>query len=96
MCSYLITTAFYAYEMAVSSFLKGAIGLSPWWFQFASNILFEFELVLIISYAILFRRARADRRKYYDDVDRWFTTAGAWRREAVAFLREFFWLKRKP
>ena len=95
MCSYLTTSAFYAYEMAVNTFLNGAFGMTPWWFQFLSNILFEFELLLIIGYSLLFRRARADRKKYYADVDRWFAKAGSIKRGVADAVRAALFKARK-
>lgn len=80
MCSYLITTAFYAYMMALRRFSPEALLLSEWWFQLFSNILYELELIGITIYALLFRRAKADRRKFRADVDRWMDGMGAMRR----------------
>ena len=86
MCSYLITTAFYGYQIAVRSMMVEAFAMTGWWFQLISNVLFEAELLLIIGYALLFRKARAGRRKYYDDVDSWFAKAGAVKRGMSGFL----------
>jgi hypothetical protein len=91
-----VTTAFYAYEMAVNAFLRGAFGMTPWWFQLISNILFEVELLFILGYALLFRRAKANRKKYYSDVDGWFAKAGAAKRGLADILRQGFWQKKKP
>jgi len=90
MCSYLITTAFYAYQYWVSSFVQDAFGVSPWWYQLSSNVLFEAELLLIFVYALLFRRAKRDRVKYRKDYEGWLTHVGAAKRRAGEILRRIF------
>ncbi|MEE2692761.1 MAG: hypothetical protein VX640_14600 [Pseudomonadota bacterium] len=85
MCSYLITTAFYAYQIALKRFAPEALMMSGWWFELFSNILYEAELIGITVYALLFRRAKADRRKFRADVNRWFDGMSAMKQ---SLLRE--------
>lgn len=79
MWSYLATTLFYAYQFWISSFTTSALGMSGWWHQLLSNILFVCELLLISVYALLFRRAKRNKAKYRSDVDRWFKKAGSFK-----------------
>ncbi len=95
MCSYLTTTALYAYRLAMDTLMPGAFAMSPRAYQFTHNFMFFVELVLVIGYAFLYRRARANRAKYYADVDGWFAKAGAARRGAVAFVRRAISRERK-
>ncbi len=80
MCSYLITTAFYSYQVALYRYAPEALLMSGWWFELFSNILYEAELVGITIYSLLFRRAKTDRRRFQSDVDRWFDGMSAMRR----------------
>lgn len=80
MCSYLITTAFYSYQVALLRYAPEALLMSGWWFELFSNILYEAELVGITIYSLLFRRAKTDRRRFQSDVDRWFDGMSAMRR----------------
>lgn len=76
MWVYLTTTLFYAYKIWVTSFTDDAFGISGWWYQFLSNILFASVLLLIIGYAIIYRRAQRNKKKYRADVKRGFEKAG--------------------
>jgi len=71
MLSYLASTGFYAFRTAVDIFPGEFFGMSRWWYELISNLLFELELILIIVYALLHRRARADRRQFRQDAARW-------------------------
>lgn len=83
MVSYLASTAFYAFRGAVEAFPVDAFGMSVWWYALASNFLFALELAFIIAYALLHRRARADRRKFRSEVEQWFARAAERRRGSV-------------
>jgi hypothetical protein len=80
MLSYLTSTSFFAFRSAVVALPIDAFGMSEWWYELISNILFELELLFIIIYAMLFRRARADRRKFRVDTARWIEKAAEMRR----------------
>ena len=71
MLSYLASTSFYAFRGAVSALPIDAFGMSEWTYELISNILFELELAFIVVYSLLFRRARADKRKFRADVEDW-------------------------
>lgn len=71
MLSYLASTSFYAFRAAVAALPIDAFGMSEWTYELISNILFELELAFIVVYSVLFRRARADRRKFRADVEAW-------------------------
>ncbi len=71
MLSYLTSTTFFAYRGGVALLPIDAFGMSEWWYALISNILFELELIFIVAYALLFRRAKADRRKFRTDSARW-------------------------
>ena len=71
MLSYLASTCFFAFRSAVGVFPIDAFGMSEWWYELISNVLFELELLFIIIYALLYRRARTDRRKFKTDSTRW-------------------------
>lgn len=75
MLSYLASTSFYAFRSAVLAFPIHPFGMSEWWYELISNVLFELELIFITVYAILFRRARADNRKFRTEVAQWFSRA---------------------
>lgn len=96
MCSYLISTAFYAFRMLAGTLPVQPFGMSTWTYELISNILFGVELALIIVYGLLYKAARIDRKQYYERIDRWFEKAGAFRRNAASFLRNLFLSKRKP
>ena len=87
MWSYLATTLFYAYQFWISSFATNAFGMSPWWHQLISNILFACELLLITLYAFLFRRAKKDTAKYRSDVESWFKKADEVKKAVKGFKR---------
>ena len=71
MLSYLASTSFYAFRSAVAVLPVDAFGMSPWWYQLISNMLFELELIFIVLYAYLYRRARADKKKFRSDAEQW-------------------------
>jgi hypothetical protein len=71
MLSYLASTSFYAFRSAASALPIDAFGMSEWTYELISNILFELELAFIVVYSLLFRRARADKRKFRADVEDW-------------------------
>lgn len=75
MLSYLASTSFYGFRGAVSAFPIQAFGMSEWWYELISNVLFELELIFIAGYAFLYRRARADKRKFRTEVAHWFERA---------------------
>jgi hypothetical protein len=72
MLSYLASTSFYAFRGAVSALPIDAFGMSEWTYELISNILFELELAFIVVYSLLFRRARADKRRFRAEVENWF------------------------
>ncbi|MEM8935739.1 MAG: hypothetical protein AAGC77_04970 [Pseudomonadota bacterium] len=80
MWSYLVSTSFYVFQLWVVSISTSPFGMSPWAFQLISNILFGCELLLIFSYSILRRYAKANRMKYRSDVEDWFEKAGEMKR----------------
>lgn len=69
MCSYLATSAYYFTQYVVSYYVPTAIAMSSWWFFLFSNVLFAAELLFVIVYAILRRRAQSDRMKWHQDTD---------------------------
>jgi len=71
MLSYLTSTTFFAYRGAIAALPMDAFGMSEFWYELISNILFELELIFIVAYSFLFRRAKADRRKFRTDSARW-------------------------
>ena len=75
MLSYLASTSFYAFRGAISAFPIDALGMTEWWYELISNVLFELELIFIAAYAFLYRRARADKRKFRTEVASWFERA---------------------
>ncbi len=83
MLSYLASTAFYAFRVAVAAFPGEFFGMSQWWYELASNLLFELELILIFVYALLHRRARADRRQFRIDAARWVDKAAKVKRDIL-------------
>lgn len=60
--SYLTPTCFFAFRSTVAVFPVDAFGMLEWQYVLVGNILFELGLLIII-YAMLFRRASADARK---------------------------------
>lgn len=72
--------AFYAYQQVVAVVAPHAYGMSIFWYKLADNVIFELELAFIIAYALLRRRATADKVKWRNDVDNWFESAGDMRR----------------
>lgn len=95
LCCYVMTTAFYAYRFAVQPLMPDAFAMSPWWYQLMHNLIFAAELLFVVSYALLYRRAQADRKQYYDDVERWFARAGAMKRGLFDGLRQTLFGTRK-
>lgn len=79
MLSYLASTSFFAFRGAVAAFPIDAFGMSEWWYALISNILFELELLFILVYALLHRRARADRQRFRADMREWFDRAARMR-----------------
>lgn len=76
MWSYLITTFFYVYQLWITYVTTDAFGISSWWYQLVSNILFEAVLLLIFVYALLYKYAQRNKARYRANVDRMFTKAG--------------------
>jgi hypothetical protein len=93
---YVTTTAFYSYQLALQPFMPDAFAMSGWHYQLLHNSIFVAQLMLVILYGVLYRRAHADRGKYYAEVDSWFGKAGAARRGFIAFLRRTFVKAGKP
>lgn len=87
MCCYMTDTAFYGYQQFISVIVPEAFGMSMWWYKLANNVIFECELALVIVYALLFRRAKADTAKWRSDVDGWFAKAGDFRRGVARLVR---------
>lgn len=81
MLSYLASTSFFAFRSAVNTFSFDFFGMSQWWYELISNLLFELELAFIFLYALLHRRARADRRKFRSEVEQWFARAAKGKRD---------------
>ncbi len=81
MLSYLASTAFYAFRAMIDLAPGEFFLMSPWWYEFISNVLFELELALFFVYALLFRRSRTDRRKFREDTRIWLAQAGRLRRK---------------
>ncbi len=71
MCSYLATTGHYTVQLVAKQVLPDAFGMSGWWFQLISNVMFAGELLLVTVYALLRRKAKQDRRKWRADTERW-------------------------
>ena len=88
MCSYIVTVSFWAYRFAAAPVFPEAASLSARWLQLISNMLFGAELLLVIAYALLFRRAKADPRKWRRDVDRWMDGPPGMFRKAPAKARK--------
>jgi len=81
LLSYLASTSFYAFRGVVAAFPVEAFGMSERSHTLISNLLFELELAFIFVYALLYRRARADKRKFRTDVEQWFSRAAKVRRD---------------
>ncbi len=81
MLSYLASTAYYAFRSLIEGLQIDAFGMSDWWHTLISNLLFELELLFIVVYALLYRRARTDNRKFRADVEAWFGKAARAKRE---------------
>lgn len=81
MLSYLTSTAFYAFRNFVDAFPGEFFGMRVWWYELFSNVLFELELALVIVYALLFRRSRADRPKFRADAAHFVDQVGKLRRK---------------
>ena len=73
MCSYLVTTAFYTFRTAITAMGVQPFGMSLWWYGLASNLMFELELLFVAGYAFLYRRAKADKRKFKADSEQWLS-----------------------
>lgn len=84
MLSYLASTSFYAFRTSIAAFPIEAFGMSEWWYELISNLLFELELAFIFVYALLHRRARADRRKFRSEVAQWFSRTAKGKRDNMS------------
>ncbi len=80
MCCFRLDSAFYAYQQIIAAIAPGSFGMSMYWYKLTNNVIYEAELILIIAYALLRRRAKADTAKWRSDVDGWFERAGKFRR----------------
>lgn len=74
MCSYLATTGHYTVQLFARQLIPGAFGMSGWWFQLMSNLLFAGEVLLVTVYALLRRKAKLDPRKWRADTERWLAS----------------------
>lgn len=81
MLSYLASTAFFSFRGVVALMPGDYFGMSPFWYELISNVLFELELALIFVYALLFRRSRADRIQFRKDSNRWLDEFGRLRKK---------------
>lgn len=95
MCTFMTTTAFYAYRLAVQPMMPSAFAMAPWHYQLLHNVIFVFELLLVTVYALLYRRAKANKQKYYADVDGWFAKADEMKRGLSDSARQGLWQKKK-
>lgn len=92
MCCLMTNPAFYAYQKVIAAIAPDSFGMSMFWYKLADNIIYELELILIIVYALLRRRAKADVVKWRQDVDGWFSKAGDSKRGVKKARRN----RRKP
>ncbi len=88
--TFILKVAYFVFLRWVSAYNPNAFGISYWWYQFFNNVLFEISILLVLGYAILFRRAQKDKGKYRNDVDSWFVKAGKARRAFGEYLRRAF------
>lgn len=92
MCCLMTNPAFYAYQQLVAAFAPDSFGMSMFWYKLADNFIYEIELLLIIAYALLRRRAKANTVKWRHDVDGWFSKAGEIKRGVKKAVRS----RKKP
>lgn len=92
MIGLMTNPAFYAYQQVIAAIAPKSFGMSIFWYKLADNVIYELELILIVVYALLRRRARADVVKWRQDVDGWFSKAGDVKRGVKRAARS----RRKP
>lgn len=87
MCCLMINPALYAYQQVIAIVAPDSFGMSMFWYKLADNVIYALELYLIIVYALLRRRAKANVVKWRQDVDSWFSKADEMRRDAKEIVR---------